>query len=311
MNRGRELRKPPPLRPGDRVGVFIPSSAVREPYRSNGLALLKKMGLDPVEVPGIMNRGDFVAKPPQSVVTDLQNLFADVTIRGLWAARGGYGANLLLPWLDALEVPEPKVVVGSSDVSVLLWWLQEHRNMVVFYGPMAYASLAEPSTAVDQCLGILDGSASMPVYFGQPLVSGRTRGRLNGGCLSNLASLIGTPWFPDLSDRIVLLEDVGERPYRLHRLCWQLVQSGNLDGVRGIALGEFPGCFNDPGERQALWRRLADLFAPLGVPVMTGLPLGHADSSQMIALGIDMTMDVDDTARLQPMESGTASAPGN
>ncbi|MBN1196196.1 MAG: LD-carboxypeptidase [Candidatus Aminicenantes bacterium] len=307
MNPGQSPLKPLPLRPGDRVGLFVPSSPVREPYRSNGLAELKRMGLVPVEVPGIMDRGDFVAKSPQAVVADLQALFHAEDIRALWAARGGYGANLLLSCLDTLEIPEPKVVIGSSDVSILLWWLLENRDMVVFFGPMAFASLADNAAASDQCQALLYGIRPTPFYCGRPLIAGAANGRLTGGCLTNLVSLIGTPWFPRLRGRILLLEDVAERPYSLHRLFWHLAQGDRLRGVRGIALGEFPGCFKNPEERSALWQRLVDLFSPLGIPVMTDLPLGHARSAQMIPLGVQVRMEVDTTARLQPTEPGTAA----
>ncbi|HDP94468.1 MAG TPA: LD-carboxypeptidase [Candidatus Aminicenantes bacterium] len=311
MNPRKALFKPPPLRPGDRVGLFVPSSPVREPYRGKGLAELKRMDWIPVEVPNIMDRGDFVAKPPQAVVADLQALFNAKDIRALWAARGGYGANLLLPYLDALVIPEPKLVIGSSDVSILLWWLMEKRNMVVFFGPMAFASMADNAAAVDQCRAMLDGSRPTPVYSGEPLIQGRASGRLTGGCLTNLVSLIGTPWFPRLRDRILLLEDVAERPYSLHRLFWHLCQSHRLRGVRGIALGEFPGCFKNPAEREALWRRLVELFAPLGIPVMTDLPLGHAARARMIPLGVQVGMEVDTTACMQPLEPGTAPGSRN
>ncbi|MDY0295964.1 MAG: LD-carboxypeptidase [Acidobacteriota bacterium] len=303
-----QLNKPAPLRPGDRVGLFVPSSPVREPYRGNGLAELKRMGLVPVEVPHIMDRVDFTAKSPQAVVADLQAFFSAADIHALWAVRGGYGANLLLPYLETLEIPRPKIVIGSSDVSILLWWLLENRRMVVFFGPMAFASLADNAADTAQCRSLLDGSRSTPVYEGKPLIPGQGQGRLTGGCLTNLVSLIGTPWFPRLRNRILLLEDVAERPYSLHRLFWHLAGAGCLRGVRGIALGEFPGCFKDSREREALWQRLVELFAPMGVPVMTDLPLGHARQAQMIPLGTRVSLEVDrDTARLRLKEPGTVA----
>lgn len=302
------IRKPPPLRSGDQVGIFVPSSPIREPFRSRGLKVLRKMGLEPVEVPGILDGTGCVSKDPREAVADLQRFFHDGAIRALWAARGGYGANLALPYLDTLEVPETKVVVGSSDVSVLLWWLMEKRRMVVFYGPMAYASLADGGAEEDQCLALLDGSSPLPLFRGHALIEGEAVGRLHGGCLTNLVSLIGTSWFPNLEDRIVLLEDVGERPYRLHRLCWQLVQSRGLHGVRGIVLGEFPGCFNDIREQRELWMRLADLFSHLNIPVMTDLPLGHARRARTIPLGVSVGMNASASeARLRLLEPGTVS----
>lgn len=302
------IRKPPLLRAGDRAGIFLSSSPVRETYRCRGLESLRRMGLEPLEVPGIMEGSGWQSKHPREVVEDLQRFFHDRSIRALWAARGGYGANLALPYLDSLEIPEAKVVVGSSDVSVLLWWLMEKRRMVVFYGPMAFASLAEEGAQEEQCLALLNGSDPMPAFPGRSLIRGRAEGRIHGGCLTNLVSLIGTPWFPHLKDRIVLLEDVGERPYRLHRLCWQLVQSRGLHGARGIVLGEFPGCCRDAEEQRDLWRQLTELFSHLDIPVMTDLPLGHARRAMTIPLGVSVRMNVSaDEACLQVLEPGTVS----
>ncbi len=78
------------------------------------------------------------SRPPERSLDDLQEFFADPEIKALWAGRGGYGSNYLLPLLERLVIVKPKIVVASSDVSYLLWYLLERREMVVFYGPMVY-----------------------------------------------------------------------------------------------------------------------------------------------------------------------------
>ena len=289
MNRSPEasrLRRPPVLRNGDRIGVFLPSSPIREPFRTRGLDALREMGYVPVEVPDILSHGGFVAKSPAVVIREMETFFDDDRIQALWAARGGYGANLLCTALNRLNIQSPKIVIGSSDVSALLWNLMDRHEMVVFFGPMAYASLASGRVDHSQLQGLLSGVSPCPEFSGDVWIPGRATGRLTGGCLSTLVSLIGTPFFPVIRDRILLLEDVNERPYRLHRMFWQLMESGLMQGVRGVVLGEFPECFSHPGEEEHLATQLTLLLRPLGIPVIAGLPLGHSAVTRTVPMGV-------------------------
>jgi muramoyltetrapeptide carboxypeptidase len=284
-------RKPDPLLPGDAVGIFLPSSPAREPYRSRGLAALREMGLDPREVKEPLSGDDMFSRPPRRSLEELQGFFAEPGIKALWAGRGGYGANYLLPLLERLEIGFPKVVVASSDVSYLLWYLLERRQMVVFYGPMVYGALAAGEYDRDQVPAAL-AAKRQPLHFrGQVLCPGRAAGLLTGGCLSNFASLLGTPHLPELQGRILLLEDVNERAYRLDRMLWQCEQAGVFRLIRGLLLGEFPNCFKDNGERAAFYGRWREKLAALGFPVLYDMPFGHAASAQLLPLGVNAEID--------------------
>ncbi len=285
------MKKPTRLKPGDKIGVFAPSSPVKEPYRGRGLEKIRELGYEPVEAPGILGGEHFLAAPPQKVLEDLQRFFHDPQINALWAARGGYGSNHLLPLLKDLDIPEPKIVIGSSDVGYLLWYLLDRFNMVVFYGPMAYSSLPEDRFNGDSFLAALSGSAQTLEIPGRVLSPGNARGMVTGGCLSNLVSLLGTPYFPRVEDRLLLLEDTGERPYRLDRMFWQLKQAGVLDRVKGLLLGQFPGCFKDDGEKAHLLERIKALPSGPDIPVIYDLPVGHSPDIHTLPLGVEGIID--------------------
>ncbi len=289
------LSRPDPLAPGDVIGVFLPSSPAREPFRDRGLVALRAMGFRPREVRDPISGSDFLSRSPKQTLEEMQEFFADSEVKALWAGRGGYGSNYLLPLLERLQIKAPKIVVASSDVSYLLWYLLDRREMVVFYGPMAYGGLAAGDYDRDQVVAALTANREPPAYAGEVLCQGRARGLVTGGCLSNFTSLLGTRHLPDVKGKVLLLEDVNERPFRLDRMLWQCEQAGIFRRVRALLFGEFPNCFKDPGEKEVFYSRWRERLSLLRIPVLTELPFGHAAAAQVIPLGVRAEVDADST----------------
>lgn len=285
---------PPPLVEGDKIGIFVPSSPVKEPYRSNGVKRVLELGYVPVETGDVLCKaapGDFLAKTPGESFREIQRFFKAKEIKALWAGRGGYGSNHLFPFLPQLDIPEPKVVIGSSDVSYLLWYLLDHFKMVVFYGPMVYSSLAENRFNRENLITFLNGNYHEIKIPGKILVPGKTRGIVTGGCLSNFVSLIGTPYLPEIEQRVLLFEDVNERPYRLDRMLWQVTQTGIFSKIKGLILGEFPNCFKDNKERENFEQRVKNYLRDYRVPVISHLPFGHSKNIHTLPLGVTAEID--------------------
>ena len=298
------LRKPDSLTINDHVGIFLPSSPIQEPFRTQGLQALRGMGFQPREVDAPLSGHDFFARQPEQSLADLQMFFADPEIKALWAGRGGYGANYLIPLLERLEIKSPKIVIASSDASYLLWYLLEHREMAVFYGPMVYGGLAIGRYNRGQILAVLAGDDSPMMIPGKILCHGRTKGIIGGGCLSNFASLLGTPYLPSVKARILLLEDVNERPFRIDRLLWQCEQAGIFAQIGALLLGEFPGCFKNETEKDIFYRRWKKKLANRHIPVLFDMPLGHAEVAYMLPLGIEGEIDTANFAGLVSREKG-------
>jgi muramoyltetrapeptide carboxypeptidase len=286
--------QPPPLVEGDKVGIFVPASPVKEPYRSNGVKKVQELGYVPVETGYVLCKlspGDFLAQGPAESFKDIQRFFKAKEIKALWAGRGGYGSNHLLPLLPQLDIPEPKVVIGSSDVSYLLWYLLDHFKMVVFYGPMVYSSLAENRFDRGNLKDLLNGNYQEIKIPGKILIPGKTKGIVTGGCLSNFVSLIGTPYLPEVEQRVLLLEDVGERPYRLDRMFWQVAHAGIFSKIKGLILGEFPRCFNDNKGKENFEQRVKNYLKDYQVPVISDLPFGHSENIHTLPLGVTIEID--------------------
>jgi muramoyltetrapeptide carboxypeptidase len=298
------LRKPEPLKSNDHVGIFLPSSPSKEPFRTQGRQALRALGFQPREIDAPLSGHDFFARQPEQGLADLQDFFADHEIKALWAGRGGYGCNYLLPFLERLEIKTPKIVIASSDASYLLWYLLEHRKMAVFYGPMVYGALAAGRYDRDQILAVLAGDDAPLRIPGEVLCHGRAKGIISGGCLSNFASLLGTPHLPAVKAKILLLEDVNERPFRLDRLLWQCEQAGIFGQIKALLLGEFPGCFKDEIEKDVFYRRWKEKLLAWHIPVLFDMPLGHAKVVHVLPLGIEGEIDTAAFAGLVSREKG-------
>ncbi len=249
------------------------------------------MGYLPVEADHILSKNDFLAKKPGDSFEDIQRFFNDKEIKALWAARGGYGSNLLFPLLPGLTIPEPKIVIGASDISYLLWYLLDHFQMVVFYGPMAYSSLPDNRMSITNFQQILSGDYEEMRIAGNLLVPGSAKGIVTGGCLSNFVSLIGTGYLPIVEQRVLLLEDVGERPYRLDRMFWQVANAGIFSKIKGLVLGEFPNCFKDHEEKESFLQRVHYYLKEYNIPVIYDLPFGHSRNIHTLPLGIEVEID--------------------
>jgi muramoyltetrapeptide carboxypeptidase len=178
-------------------------------------------------------------------------------------------------------------VIGSSDFSYILWNLMDSHLLVVFYGPMAYSSLAEGQYDRESLVSCLMGEGAERRYPGTIVRKGFSDAVITGGCLSNLVSLIGTQWFPQIEERILLLEDINERPYRIDRMLWQLKMTGVFEKISGLMLGEFPGCFKDEEERAFFFHQLNRYLEGTDYPVVSNLPLGHSTGIGTIPLGIN------------------------
>ncbi len=298
--------KPPGLVKGDRVGIFVPSSPVKEPFRERGLAKIREIGFEPVEVKDILARHDFLAKEPGAGFSDFQEFFNDKSIKALWAARGGYGANHLLPYLAKLEIAHLPIVIGSSDVSYLLWYLLDRFRLVVFYGPMVYSSLVEDRANIDNLIRVLSGDYQVLEIGGKVLRAGRAAGIVTGGCLSNFVSSIGTHYKPRVEQRILLLEDTSERPYKLDRMFWQVSQAGIFSQIKGLLMGEFPGCFKDRQEKENFLQRTNDYLKEFDIPVIYDLPYGHAGNIHTLPLGIEIAIDTASFPGISITEKGVS-----
>lgn len=283
LRRGKPLARPLPplLREGDTVALIAPASPVAPERLDMAIANLNGLGLRVREGKYLRSAHGYLAGTDAQRAADLHDAFADPEVRGVWCARGGYGCTRLLDILDyGLIKRNPKPFVGFSDVTALHAAITGRCAMATFHAQVAAAPWVEP---VRECLrGALFAGGPMPftlradgAFF--PLNPAQeARGVLAGGNLALMAAMTGTPHGPSYRDKIVFIEDVGERPYRIDRMLTQLLQGSDLRRAAAIVLGRFTECEPRAGEFSfSLAECLADRLGNLGIPVVGYFPFGH------------------------------------
>ncbi|MFG2172119.1 LD-carboxypeptidase [Streptomyces niveus] len=297
--------RPPRLRPGARVAVVAPSGPVPVDRLEAGLDLLRGWGLDPVVAPHVLDRHrefDYLAGTDEARARDLQDAWCDPTVAAVLCARGGYGVQRmvdLVDW-DAVRAAAPKPFVGYSDITALHEAFAVRAGVATLHGPMvaALTFLKDPATqeSLRATLFEPDTVRTVGQATARALVPGRAHGITLGGCVSLLAADLGTAHArPSAAGGLLLIEDIEEEPYRLDRILTQLLRSGWLDGVAGIALGSWAGC----GPYETVRALLLDRLGGLGVPIVEELGFGHGPTNLTVPLGVPAVLEASaDTATL-------------
>lgn len=268
------------VKSGDRVALVAPASSFPREAVAAGVAELSRLGLEGVYDDSIFDQERFVAGSVATRVRAIHRAWEDPSIVALIAMRGGYGSAQLLPLLNpALLRSGRKALVGYSDVTALLNWYLRH-GLTAIHGPMIDRRLAGGPSAYDEdswrrvMMQTEPAGALTPAQL-EVLHHGTATGTLVGGTLTQLMASLGTPWsFDPPEGSILFLEDIGERPYRIHRLLTQAAQAGLLARANGIVFGEFPGC-DEPGGDPAVRDVLREFTAGGRGPVLFNFPSGH------------------------------------
>jgi muramoyltetrapeptide carboxypeptidase len=281
-----------PLHRGARVAVVAPAGPFERAALEAGLAVLERRYSLRL-APELFARQRYLAGTDAQRLAQLTAALADPDIEAVFCARGGYGAMRLLPALQGLP-STPKPLVGFSDITALHAWLQRNGRISVHGPVLTQLGTLDPRTH-ERLFALLEEDApAAPLLATDTYVPGAAEGPLLGGTLAVLSRLLGTPYLPSLEGAVLLLEDVGEQPYRLDRMWTHLALAGVFRQVRGIALGAFTGC--EPRDADYTSAQvLSDLAAETGLPCAAGFPIGHGERNEPVPLGVRVRLDA--TAR--------------
>jgi len=289
--------KPGVLRAGDTVMLVSPSGPTRPERVARGIELLTSWGLTVVTAPNVFGRFGYLAGSDEERLADLNGALADPAVRAVACTRGGYGVQRIVDGIDLAAVrADPKVVLGFSDITALQLTLWRGARLATVHGPgIAWSDERTGERSAESLRRAVMSTDPVVIEARPEEETGAIRlgatatGTLLGGNLCLLAASVGTVDMPDLRGAILLLEEILEPPYKVDRMLVQLRRSGALAGVSGVAIGQFTGCTDD-------WPRsivevLVEQLAPLGVPVLGGLPIGHGQDQLTVPLGVPATMD--------------------
>jgi muramoyltetrapeptide carboxypeptidase len=303
----RPLVKPRRLAPGDRVGLVLPASMAFEASRIDvAKEQLEAIGFEVQVGSHARERHGYFAGTDEQRAADVSAMFRDPAIDGVVCYTGGWGTPRILPHLDFDVIrANPKVLLGYSDITALLNAVHQETGLVTFHGPVA-ASRIRPWT-LEQLKRVVMSTDKIGLLSNPPkdenelverdfrtltIRGGRATGRLVGGNLTMLASIMGTPWEVDTEGAILFLEDIHEAYYRVDRMLSQLRLGGKLDRIAGVVFGYCTDCPTD-APSFSFEEILRDHFEPLGVPALSGLAFGHIQQMLTLPIGLEATLDAD------------------
>jgi muramoyltetrapeptide carboxypeptidase len=309
--RAAPIIKPKALPKKPTVQLVTPGSAITRSQFEKTVESMESLGFNLKFSDNIRVRSGFLAGTDEQRIQDMMDGFKDDAVDAIICGRGGYGTGRLLSQLDYQIIrANPKIFIGFSDITALLNSFYSQIGLVGFHGPVA-ASEFNDFTA-DCLLDIIQKGKSIKVRNddSKPIYEGTATGKLTGGNLSILCSLIGTPYEVNLDGHILFLEEVGESSYRVDRMLTHLRNAGKLNNVKGIVLGYFTNCDLKEEDKNfefsiSLDEVFKDRFAGLNIPVAKGFPIGHEAHNATIPMGIMAELDAD-KGTLKMLESAVS-----
>lgn len=301
--------KPRALHAGDTVGIISPATQVTDPDRQ--LLAQKTVEYFGLKAKWAKNVRTHRARSVATVterLDDLHAMFQDPEVKAVVCIRGGYGSGQLLAGIDyGLIRQNPKIFIGYSDVTAMHLAIHKMTGLVTFHGPVL---LSEFTRYTQDCfrralfrtapLGALTNPPAAnrlrPAHQLRAIHPGTARGRLIGGNLTLVTSLMGTPYEIETQGRIFFTEDVGEEPYRIDRMLTQLLLAKKLQQAAGAVFGECLNCGPSDYKPSLAWdmtfgEMLDDRFSNVKTPVLSGLTIGHTNDQLTLPLGIMAKLD--------------------
>ena len=298
------MLKPKPLRRGDTIGLVGISGALREPEVNYDRMMnaIDAMGYKVIVADSCREQYGYLSGTDESRAKGLNQMFRDDRVDAVVCMRGGYGVARMLDRVDFDAIrANPKIVLGYSDITALHTAIHEKCGLVTFHGPMPSTSwptfddftrdsMVRALTSTKP-LGLLSNPEGVRPTC---IVPGRCSGTLVGGNLTLIASACGTPYALDVTDKVLLLEDIGEYIYSLDSMLTQLRHAGMFEKCAGVVLGGFTNCTEEyPNYALHLDDIIRDIIVPAGKPVLGNMSIGHMDTKITVPLGVQCKMDAE------------------
>ena len=290
----KHFRSAKPLEPGAHVALIAPAGPLQKPEElPRAQENTRLLGWEPIVGSHATDRHGYLAGTDRDRLNDINRALRDPKIDAIWCLRGGYGMMRILPGIDYDALSRtPKVIIGYSDVTALHAAVQRKCRLVTYHAPTAREAMTELSRDSLRRAVVEQTDSCGVAPNAREINAGVAEGRLVGGNLAVLTSLCGTPFAPDLSDGILVLEDINEPVYRIDRMLQQLILAGAFNGCRAIVFGECVKCPDDAGGGGRPFDEvLGEIAHSLGVPCLAGIPVGHIAEQWTIPLGATATID--------------------
>ena len=307
----QEVKRPKRLKKGDTIGIVSPAGAIyeSEPYEI-AVESMEAMGLKVKLGEYVRTRHGHLAGTDEQRAEEFNEMWRDPDVDAIICLRGGSGAARILPLLDYETIEKnPKIFIGYSDITALHLAIYKKTGLVTFHGPLATSTwnnfaaehfqklLFEAEAVQYENPSDKGGLLTQTRNRIRTITPGTATGGLLGGNLSVLTNIMGTPYFPEnWENKILYLEDVGEKIYAVDRMMTQLQLGGVLEKISGFIFGKCTEC--DPGGSSGygsltLEEVIDHYIKPLGIPAFSGAMIGHINDNVTIPNGIRAEMDAE------------------
>lgn len=299
--------KPPRLRKGDLISIVSPASAPLDASKVHrGARYFESLGYRVTISKNVFNVNGYLAGTDQERAEDLNQAFADKNVKAIICSRGGYGTPRILNKIDyGIIKKNPKILVGYSDITALQLAIFKKTGLITFSGPMMavefgveFGKKIDPFTEEKffdmvtsiKKIGVLKSHKEYRLSFRGKK---KSKGRLLGGNLSLITSILGTEYLPDFSDSVLLLEEVSEEPYSIDRMFTQLRLAGILQNISGLALGQFTNCAAEEPDKphRTLEEILIKDVLSNGLASVSNIPYGHLPVKLTLPIGALVSVD--------------------
>lgn len=284
--------KPPKLMPGATIAVVAPGGSIDPVQLTRGISALESLGYKVIVGEHVYKAKGYLAGQDSERLNDLNQAIQDREVQAIFCARGGYGSMRLLQGVDYKAfASRAKIFVGFSDITALLHAFYHRSKVITFHGPVLKNFQDPDDPNLKALVQIITGEAQWRMELDQARVlrPGKVEGKVLGGNLSMITSLVGTPYFPSLEGCILFIEDTNEPLYRIDRMLMSLRFKGSLAKVNGIMAGEFHSCGNN-NEVDSL---LLELTRDLNIPIISGAPFGHGKRNLPFPIGMPAVLDTE------------------
>jgi len=300
------FNKPQKLPPIPKIGIIAPATHVSDPLDLDfAKDFLSSIGFQFIFGKSFSDMNGYKTKSRSIRLDDIHTFYDDNSVDAIFCIRGGYGSAALLPDLDyALISKKPKIILGYSDITALLIAINQLANQITFHGPVLLSRFTQFTLDSFRRTFL---EHQFPLKIENPIDNsirsnfrlnvirpGIAEGILTGGNLSIITSLLGTKFQINTFNKILFIEDVGEEPYRIHRMLIQLKLSGLLDQAKGIIIGKCNDCIQKSAAQvldYTLHEVYNDIFKDYSIPVIEGYTIGHTHDQITLPLGISATIN--------------------
>jgi muramoyltetrapeptide carboxypeptidase len=297
QKKSRQIISPPPIKKGDTIGLVAPAGPlINKDNFTAGVRILEKKGFRVKYNWQLLKAKGYLAGSDHARADEFNRLWSDPEVKALVAARGGYGCLRMLDMINMKQIRKyPKILIGFSDLTVLLAAFQKKTGLVTYHGPVVttLASIDRKSqTSFFNALTTGTPPHIKPAKL-KVLKDGIAKGVLLGGNLTTLVHMIATPYEIPWNNAILFLEDIGESPYRLDRFLTHLSQAKRMHKINGLILGTFSDDARKENRamQRAVHTRIVELLEGYDIPVWANFPVGHSRRNLTLPIGLEAEMD--------------------